>query len=219
MLKFPKRMGALFKIKTKKQFGFSLVEMFMTILIIGLVAAITIPSIVQMQQEQSAISKLRKTFSAISRAISMSETENENINTWSFPIEGSAADMRLWFGTYLESYLKNYNVITKSNSIIVRLPDGVDLELTMSSTMEIKVYINGYEGALVVGKNVFFYELVPNTLNPAFKAYDKGTTGVGRDKWKTGIYACSAENAVENRRYCAGLIMHDNWTIEKDYPW
>lgn len=199
--------------------GFTLTEVLMTLLIIGLVAAMTIPSLITNQQEQSAISKLKKTYSVVSQAINISEATNSSINTWAFPSAGNVAELRSWFDTYFGPYLKYIIITEKANSIIVTLQDGIDVEFEMTSEMDVKIYINGYRRSNLVGKSIFYYEILPNTSNSAFRPYEEGVTAVGRAKWTTGPYACTRTNATANRRYCSGLIIEDDWEIKGDYPW
>ena len=52
--------------------GFTLAEVLITLGIIGVVAAMTIPSIVQKQNQKEATSRLKKFYSTMSQAIMLS---------------------------------------------------------------------------------------------------------------------------------------------------
>lgn len=203
----------------KTHSAFTLTEILMTLLIIGIVAAMTIPALISNQQEQSTISKLKKAHANITQAIELSESDNSFINNWTFPTAGNLAELKSWFNIYLGPYIKFINVIDKTNSIIVKMPDGVDVEFEMTSEMNVKLYTNGYAKSNFVGKSIFYYEMIPNTMNNPFRPYEEGATGLGRSKWTTGTYACTKTNTMENRRYCTGLLVYDNWEFRSDYPW
>lgn len=55
----------------KKIFGFTLAEVLITLAIIGIVAAMTIPSIVQQTQKQEYVSSMKKAYSVLSQATNM----------------------------------------------------------------------------------------------------------------------------------------------------
>lgn len=199
--------------------AFSLVEIIFTLLIIGVVAAMTIPTLITNQQQESAISKLKKSFSMLNQAITLSEAENGETNTWAFPAAGDVIGMRSWFNTYLSQYMKYYNITNQPTSIIVNLRDGTDLEFEMSTEIDVTAYLGGYNKPKLTGKNVFYYEIVPNTVIDPFRPFEKNTIGTGREKWTTGPYACTRSTLLNDRRYCAGLIIYDGWEISKNYPW
>ncbi len=62
--------------KNKK--AFTLAEVLITLGIIGVVAAITIPNLVSKCREQVVETELQKAFSIISQTIGMSEVQNES---------------------------------------------------------------------------------------------------------------------------------------------
>lgn len=64
--------------------GFTLSEVLITLGIIGIVAAITIPNLIQKNFEKRTVSILRETQSILSQAIRMAEEENGDVSGWGF---------------------------------------------------------------------------------------------------------------------------------------
>lgn len=64
------------------KFGFTLAEVLITLGIIGIVAAMTIPTLLQNNYEKQTITKLRQTQSILTQAIRMAEEEYGDIEGW-----------------------------------------------------------------------------------------------------------------------------------------
>lgn len=67
-----------------KQSAFTLAEVLITLGIIGVVAAMTIPTLMNNTQEKEYVSSLKKTFSILANAQTLAENENGNIMSWSY---------------------------------------------------------------------------------------------------------------------------------------
>ena len=66
----------------KKYFGFTLAEVLITLGIIGVVAAITIPNLIQNNYEKRTVSLLRQTQSILAQAVRMAEEEYGSVEGW-----------------------------------------------------------------------------------------------------------------------------------------
>ncbi|MDD3594295.1 MAG: prepilin-type N-terminal cleavage/methylation domain-containing protein [Candidatus Gastranaerophilales bacterium] len=64
------------KYHAQKDDAFTLAEVLITLMVIGVLAAITIPSLVQSFEERAAVSQLRKTYAALQQAFKLAENEN-----------------------------------------------------------------------------------------------------------------------------------------------
>ncbi len=71
--------------------GFTMAEVLITIGIIGLVAAMTLPTVVNKYQERVTVTKVTKFYSIMNQAILQATTEHGNINDWSYIKEGANA--------------------------------------------------------------------------------------------------------------------------------
>lgn len=70
--------------KRLKKYAFTLAEVLITLGIIGVVSAMTIPSLVQKQREQETIAKLRVAQSVLTNAVKNAEVEYGDVETWGF---------------------------------------------------------------------------------------------------------------------------------------
>src|SRR5574344_1431849 len=65
-----------------KDKGFTLAEVLITLGIIGVVAALTIPTLIQNYQEKAIVTKLKQSMSLFNQAFKMAELENGPITDW-----------------------------------------------------------------------------------------------------------------------------------------
>lgn len=90
--------------------AFTLAEVLITLGIIGVVAALTMPALIANYQKKETVTKLKKFYSVMSQAITRSELANENVEYWDF---GKNNETIKFFNTYLSPYLqiaKTYEV-------------------------------------------------------------------------------------------------------------
>ena len=71
------------KILTKYS-GFTLAEVLITLGVIGVVAAMTLPTLIQNYQKQVTVTQLKKAYSEFSQAIQKAEVEHGLMETWDF---------------------------------------------------------------------------------------------------------------------------------------
>ncbi|MBE7709487.1 MAG: type II secretion system protein [Cyanobacteria bacterium SIG32] len=65
-----------------RKFGFTLAEVLITLAIIGIVAAMTIPTLITEYKEKQTISQLLKVYATLSHAFKMAEAEHGSLETW-----------------------------------------------------------------------------------------------------------------------------------------
>ncbi len=94
--------GSLLKLYIKK--AFTLAETLITLVIIGVIAAITVPTLWADYQEKERIAKIRKMYSALSNAMYL-----VSINGGSPDLLGvrddNMADLTMWFDNYIRNKL------------------------------------------------------------------------------------------------------------------
>ena len=64
--------------------AFTLAEVLITLGIIGVVAALTIPTLIANYQEKQTVSRLTKAYATISNAYQMAKVENGELSDWGF---------------------------------------------------------------------------------------------------------------------------------------
>ena len=81
-----------------------LAEVLITLGIIGVVAAITLPILVQNYQKKVTVERLKQTYSILSQAIKMSEIDNGPVEEWDL---NSTSPHKEFGEKYFKPYLKN----------------------------------------------------------------------------------------------------------------
>ena len=70
--------------KHRKPFAFTLAEVLITLGIIGVVAAMTMPTLITKYQKKQTLNQLRKAYAEMSQAIRISESKFGTLETWDF---------------------------------------------------------------------------------------------------------------------------------------
>ena len=140
--------------------AFTLAEVLITLAIIGVVAAMTIPTLVSSYKKKIVETRLVKVYSTFNQAIKMSETENGPLTTWDVIEEAREYDEENqsyvitqsnivdWYDKYIAPYIKtakvDKNITTdKDKKIKVWMPDG-SLVLISSSSWLVYPNANDY---------------------------------------------------------------------------
>lgn len=228
-----------------KRGAFTLAEVLITLGVIGIVAAMTLPIIITKYQKKEAAERLKKVYNNLSQSIIMSEVDNGPIEYWNFSITPAS-----FFEKYLQKYMPNIlniryadimndvkykrpngtveNSFTplSSNAMVVSLKDGSLLYFPTSgiySTFKgVFVDINGMKKPNIIGRDFFGFAISINALPRKFVPYgaygaaDMPMEDMTRESAKKGSYACSRSGRGQ---FCAALIMLDGWEIKDDYPW
>ena len=209
-----------------KNFGFTLAEILITLGVIGVVSAITIPSIIQHYQKQQTVSQLKKVYTVLNQAFKMAEVDNGSFETWDAYTDANRVE---YINKYFKPYLKVIKVCNnyiecgysknnpwvkpilktpigheiKSNSLI--LSDGTYLDFH-SSSYPIVVDLNGATNPNQLSRDVFIFKIDKSGIKPYGVTYN---------------YYCSKNNTDvnDNGQHCAGKIISDGWKIADDYPW
>ena len=85
--------------------GFTLAEVLITLGVIGVVAALTIPTVISKYQERVTVSKVKEIYSIMSQAFLLSVKDNGYANEWNVG-NGENATTAIQIANYLKPYLK-----------------------------------------------------------------------------------------------------------------
>ncbi len=96
-----------------KHSAFTLAEVLITLAIIGVVAAITIPSVVQKYQERVTVTKLKKVYSTLNQAYQMAVIENGTIDQWGLTLSEKDEESGWYTEETMQSFYKFWNVMLK----------------------------------------------------------------------------------------------------------
>ena len=92
--------------------GFTLSETLITLTILGVVAALTVPNLIHKFQDRIAITRLKKAFSTLNDAILQAQVINGDSRNWNYSNENKSEV----FASYVFPYLKNAHVCNAQNA-------------------------------------------------------------------------------------------------------
>lgn len=200
-----------------KKFAFTLAEVLITLGIIGIVAEMTIPTLLMDYQKNVAVTSVKAFYSEMSQAIKLSEVENGPTNTWDYG-DGTVAQTHAWFDKYIAKHLSYANVddTTSATMLLVYLNNGQKIGFHKGTSVDIPLWLEPSKTSFN-GRNTFRFLIRPDATANAFRPYDAPyTTMQPRANYLTGTHACTSAGS---KHYCAMLMMIDGWKMSDDYPW
>ena len=92
----------------RRKTAFTLAEVLITLGIIGIVAAMTLPSLIQKHQERVTVNKVKKFYSVMSQAQLLAIKDNGYVDEWDVPAEPNGMNIEsiTAFMNYMKPYLK-----------------------------------------------------------------------------------------------------------------
>lgn len=117
--------------------GFTLAEVLITLGIIGVVAAFTLPTLIVDYQKKATLSQLKKTYSALSQAVVQAESEYEQMVYWGLSDIGMASNweehkknlvpyIKKYFLPYLNVGIDCGHECSALKPVIVRTLSGIE---------------------------------------------------------------------------------------------
>lgn len=195
--------------------AFTLAEVLITLGIIGVVAALTIPGLLTNIQHRDYTVKLKKFYSTMKQATMLAEEEFGPVNSWD-----NSLPMSTYVMTYLNPFLK-FSIIDgteSTNNIKVVFSDGTNLQLFRGDCMDLIYDVNGYTYPNKQGYDQFRFLLCPETATNW--CGDNGfCTYMPNDIRKQNSRQKFLQYCKNSAIYCSGLLEYDNWVFNKDYPY
>lgn len=225
-----------------RNLGFTLAEVLITLGIIGIVAAMTLPNLIQTHTNLVVEARLKKFYSIFNQAIEQAEVKHGDRKYWyedtsgvdldedGNPIEGTAR-IDIWYEKYLSEFIVLKKKVTVDGYVIYYLPDGSAFQLgtdnLTKSLRDIIFYTGNPEKCEALARKDgicrFLFEYMPlETTDIGWKYI----TGKGLEPYKYnwdgtrngllngGYSGCNSTKTS----YCTALIQYDGWKISKDYP-
>lgn len=226
-----------------RQQGFTLAEVLITLGIIGIVASMTIPTLISNASKQQTAEKLKRIYSVLMQAKQTAvNTTGASVDQWftSDVADGTAAGADKFVNTYIIPYLNvaktcGLSITGECLERVYYLTQSRGYDDSWFNNNTSKFFLN--DGTLIgveaydTGNNRFDVivdingQAQPNTWGKdvfLFYYYPNGNfipEGLyGRNASFTNTnWGCNKNGG--RGLYCSGLIMIDNWRIADDYPW
>ena len=217
--------------------AFTLAEVLITLGIVGVVAALTLPTLVQNYKKHVVETKLAKFYTTINQAVARSNAQNGDPADWVKDCGGgtnptcTTEETIEWFKTYIGQYMsvsKIEPIEGTPKGFLVYFNDG---SIMFMKTCIYDIYFYISEKAIknpTTGINRFHFRFMPkiqsggtpdvinrnqytikNTVEPYLYEWD----GTIEHLYTELRYSCS-----NGGQYCTKIIQLNGWKIPKDYP-
>lgn len=218
--------------------AFTLAEVLITLGIIGIIAALTIPRLIVNYQKHVTISKVKKFYTEMNQVMQYSIAENGEYSTWDFSLHSYE-----FYTKYFEKYLKRVTSVQKGiqvhcdflNGVRVIFSDGTQMIFsTVSNYMTHFVVKKSNESAPVLifytsakkYENIFGFDIKPTRERFYFTISEKGIIeppNINATR-TSNLSSCKNNNICagddnNGHQECSTLIYKDEWSISDDYPW
>lgn len=226
---------------SQRKNAFTLAEILVTIGLIGVIAALTLPVLIQNQINHVVENRLKRFYSMMGQAVILAENEYGDKKDWyqdisgtevdgeGNPIEGTSLALN-WYKIYLDKYITTTKIEVSPDGVpTFFLNDGTVFEpssqttrdwffFTTSTPEKCKKYKN-WAGRCGFAFN--FYPIDNSTAwmfhyNKGFEPWKYSWNGTEQDLYNNSEYGCSKNSRIPV--FCSTLIQYNNWSIPKDYP-
>lgn len=225
----------------QKNFAFTLAEVLITLGIIGIVAALTIPALMAKHRKSVVETRLAKFYSTINQAIKLAENDYGEMTLWDRPGAGWAVnedgsfdtsknEVLPWFEKYLKPYLlyTSYKIDGKDGKVLVYFADGSMVRLSSNAFIfypEPRLYDKKFNDT-IYGKESFTFLFCPACTgdnyiyhkNKGVEPYKYEWNGQREQLFSKANYGCKSKPESNQGAYCTALIQMNGWKIPDDYP-
>lgn len=223
--------------------GFTLAEVLVTLGIIGVIAAMTLPVLVAKYQKVVFITKMKYTYTILSEAFLRAQEAHGAPSTWDWGVGLGTSNTERILKTYIIPYLsvssegRCKGVGTNTRGYCFQLKNGITVTVRTDGSWDTS-QPDGFEDAdpgclyfMASLKNKQSYTLYADRdysredfvlqirkVSKKLEFFNWG--GSTREGIKnTSQYACNKSIAKNQRLNCGALIFYDGWQIKDDYPW
>ena len=228
--------GGLFHASGLSRSAFTLAEVLITLGIIGIVAAMTLPAITANSRRKEYSSRIKKFYSTMQQAIMRSEVDNSESIYWektdeikdeegtSDQIENAKASEK-FFNSYIKPYIKYLSVKKKTNSeedkdinyeLKITMADGTVMYWHNGSCIDMRIDVNGNKQPNKSGYDQFTFVLCKEPTSKEACGGNKHFCTYFPMRIPTreqALAKCKSEPA-----YCSVVLQYDNWEFKDDYP-
>ena len=200
--------------------AFTMAEVLITIGVVGLIAALTIPQLIEGYQKKETVTRLKRSYTLIQQAIRMAEGENDEFKYWDFSLKGEA-----FFERYLAKHFNHPIIISTSDlnkkvkrknlngtayygstydgsdTVNFLTNDGSLITINLNSSIDEGLWVgidtNGLANPNVMGRDTFLFFFSPEKgLQPLGK---EGT--LNRNSWQ--CENCTRGDFMSNKKTAA----------------
>ena len=112
--------------------AFTLAEVLITLGIIGVVAAVTIPTMIKNYQKKETVTKLKRAYAEVQQVIKMSEVEHGEMSSWGVSSTADNLEKQQFVEEYIVKYFKPIKKCVPATDECFKRPIGLNSEYFFS---------------------------------------------------------------------------------------
>ena len=211
--------------------AFTLAEVLITLGIIGVIAAMTLPALNANYKKHEVETKLKRFYSNMNQAILLSENDNGPKEDWwdnneiSEKCNGAASYSEECLQTFFDIYLKKYIKYTNTEYVVEDVRNSLAIYFADGSVVKLKYkgrdwvfFINNKipQEKQILGKTQFIFGLYPDYPTSNYRGFNWHNKGL--EPYISVNYEGTTESLYKERENFTKIIQLNGWKIPKDYP-
>ncbi len=213
----------------KKRNAFTLAEVLITLGIIGIVAAMTLPTLIQKHRKQVVETRLKKFYTNINQAILQAEVKNGDKRYWDFSENCTDTHSQVCLEGFYNKYLKDNLKVLKTSygsddlgrgNLYIYFPDGSGVALAYRG-QDFRFYPEAkkfFDPNSQAGRDSFLFMFYPTGTGDSSKPREKYMLNKGVEPYLDVKWNGTREGLKAGANMYGKLIQLNNWQIPEDYP-
>lgn len=223
--------------------AFTMAEVLITLGIIGIITAMTLPGVMTDYRKKATAKQLQQAYNFLQQTVQFAQNDYGYMKNWECFIPNRCTEEE-FAQKYIVPYFKNPNIKTYGSLISAgykKYPTDLNGQQTMTgwryfikspqgyyylvshytlgdnsrTTFLITIDINGEKGPNIVGRDLFFTTYGYNiSAQNHYKLQMYNYSNKTRNELL--LNGCNKNNTGQ---YCGAVIEMDGWEIKDDYPW
>ena len=201
----------------RKLFAFTLAEIMITMTIVGVVAAMTIPTLQYQRVKKEYTAKLKNFYSRMENSILDMEMDKGSFRDMKKPTQGNGFT---WYREHIDPYM-GHEYVDNTRKVIYYKDGSMLMTFYTGGCLDVDYDVNGDKAPNKQGydRHRFLYCFTDadrlswfGNKEVFFGTYGSGQTSAGTSR-DSMIAKCLAEKS-----WCTKLLQNDQWEFKGDYP-
>jgi len=208
--------NCLHKFKIFKQ-GFTLAEVLITLVIIGVVAAMTIPNIIYETKKHEYSARLKKFYSTMKQVQQKAAADGKSWSDWALTQNGGTRGVEIasaFQDGYILPYMSYFKTEESGAYRKVYLNDGSYFSNQKGTCIDFVFDVNGDKLPNEVGRDIYTFIYCPGGFSDYWTITDEFIPY--QESYYSRSTALSICRTLPN--HCSALLRIDGWEFKSDYP-
>ncbi len=205
--------------------GFTLAEVLITLGIIGIIAAVTMPALIENHQKKATAVKLARFYTIMSQAVLRWQSDDGIIPDDFYFEDTSGTYAEKWYRDTIGKYIQTVSLKSTNSIFSVAFNDGSGFDAYINGQSFHIFYCTEYKYCSQTqegnfdGRRGFLFDIYKGKFITSNPEHQTKTREELLEECKYGNHD-NAQVSSKNRRHaCTRLIQIDGWEIKDDYPW